>query len=85
MAALDADQVRVGLNGARPNAWASGMAADMGQGRSVYLLPPTWTEERPPLVQTLGPAPLLEVGTRADQDRFQHAWSSTIGQRPDQP
>lgn len=85
MAALDADQVRVAVNGARPNAWASGMLADMGSGLSVYLLPPTWTQQRPPLVRTLDPAPLLEVGTLADQDRFQHAWRSSIGQRPEQP
>lgn len=82
MADLDEDLARIGVNGARPNVWASGMLADMGDGKSVYLLPTAWTPERPPTVPTLAPAPLTEVGTLADQDRFQQAWAATIGQTP---
>jgi len=65
---------RVGLVGARPNAWASGMQRDMGDGRSVYLLSLPRSPGRPPSAPTLDPAPLADVGTIADQDAFQRQW-----------
>jgi hypothetical protein len=36
--ALDLLGIRLGVNGARRDAWASGMQCDMGEGRVVYLL-----------------------------------------------
>jgi hypothetical protein len=35
---LDPLDIRLGVNGARRDAWASGMQCDMGEGRVVYLL-----------------------------------------------
>jgi len=78
MGAAEHDDVRIGVNGARPNAWTSGMLADMGQGRSVYLLPELWTAGRPPMAPTLGAAPMHEVGTVADQDAFQQRWHDSL-------
>jgi hypothetical protein len=34
---LDPLGIRLGVNGARRDAWASGMQCDMGEGRAVYL------------------------------------------------
>jgi hypothetical protein len=70
---LDPLGVHLGVNGARRDAWASGMQCDMGEGRVVYLL----TEgqaSRPEQVSTLGPAPLSEVGTVDDQDQQHEQW-----------
>jgi hypothetical protein len=35
---LDPLGIRLGINGARRDAWASGMQCDIGEGRVVYLL-----------------------------------------------
>jgi hypothetical protein len=35
---MDPLGIRLGVNGARRDAWASGMQSDMGEGRVVYLL-----------------------------------------------
>lgn len=51
-------------NGARRNAWASGMQRDMGRGRVVYLLDDS---RRPPSVPTLGLAPAEQVVTVQEQ------------------
>ncbi len=84
MGAAEHDDVRIGVNGARPNAWPSGMLADMAQGLQVYLLPARRTAERLPTALTLGPAPLPEVGTLAEQDAFQRRWqNSPTGRTPD--
>ncbi len=57
------------------------MLADMAQGRQVYLLPPRWAAGRHPTAVTLGPAPLHQVGTVADQDAFQQRWHDSIPHR----
>jgi len=79
MSHLDPDQVLIGVNGARPDAWPSGMAAQMSGGLIVYLLPPKWTRDRPPTARTLDPAPLAVVGTLTDKDTYRRAWQATIG------
>jgi hypothetical protein len=65
---------RLGVNGARPNAWASGMLRDMAGGQQVYLLSLPRIRERPPTAPTLGDASLSEVGSLAEQDAFQANW-----------
>lgn len=70
---LDRAGVTIGLNGARPNAWASGMQADMGEGLVVYLCE-MGTSGRSPSVRTLDGAPLDAVGSVAEQDEFDAAW-----------
>lgn len=64
---------RIGCNGARLNAWASGMQRDMGLARSVYLVA-MGDSGRPPQVPVFGPAPLSDVSTVAEQDEFIEQW-----------
>ena len=71
---LERSNGRIGVQGALPHAWASGMQRDMGDGRSVYLLSLPRKSGRPPSIRTLDPAPLDEVGTTVDQDDFQRRW-----------
>lgn len=78
---LDAGGLRVGVNGARPNAWSSGMQRDMGLGRMTYLCE-LGDSGGFPMVGTLDPAPLAEVGTVADQDEFHAAWLADRGNAP---
>jgi hypothetical protein len=73
---LDPLGIRLAVNGARRDAWSSGMQRDMGEGRSVYLLT-EGTSGRPPHVSTLGPAPLPDVGTVAEQDEQYRRWLSS--------
>lgn len=75
---LDAHGLRVGVNGARPNAWSSGMQRDMGLGRMTHLCE-LGEFGGMPTVGTLDAAPLAEVGTVADQDEFHAAWLADRG------
>ena len=70
---LDRAGVLIGVNGARPIAWASGMQADMGEGKLVYLCE-MGARGRPPSVGTLDAAPLDSVGSVAEQNEFHTAW-----------
>jgi hypothetical protein len=70
---LDAEGVRLGVNGARPNALCSGMQSDMGEGLVTYLVE-LGVPGRPPEVETLGAAPLNSVGTVAEQDDLKSRW-----------
>jgi hypothetical protein len=70
---LDPLGIRVGVNGARRDAWASGMQCDMGEGRVVYLLKEGQTT-RPEQVSTLALAPLEQVGTVDEQDQQYQRW-----------
>lgn len=70
---LDPLDIRLGVNGARRDAWASGMQCDMGEGRVVYLLVKQQAG-RPEQVSTLGPAPLSHIGTVEDQDQQHEQW-----------
>jgi hypothetical protein len=70
---LDPLGIRLGVNGARRDAWASGMQCDMGEGHVVYLLAEELAS-RPEQVSTLGPAPLSRVGTVHDQDQQHEQW-----------
>lgn len=70
---LDPLDLRLGVNGARRNAWASGMQRDMAEGRVVYLLVEGRTG-RPEQVSTLGSAPASHVGTVEDQDQHHEQW-----------
>jgi hypothetical protein len=70
-ARLDNDEILLGCNGARANAWASGMQRDMGEGKTVYLCSLD-RRGRPPVARTLDPAPLDEVATISEQDELAH-------------
>lgn len=70
---LDPLGIRLAVNGARPDAWASGMQCDMGEGRVVYLLV-KGKAGRPEQVSTLRSVPVSHVGTVDDQDRHHDQW-----------
>jgi hypothetical protein len=70
---LDAEHIAIGVNGARPNAWSSGMQRDMGEGLVTYLCE-LGRPGRPETVGTLDAAPLSAVGTVAQQDEFHARW-----------
>jgi len=71
---LDPLGIRIGVVGALPHAWASGMLRDMVGARRCYLLTIPQPPGRPPLVATLSPVPVDQVGTVAEQDEFQTRW-----------
>lgn len=64
-------------NGARRNAWSSGMQRDMGQGLFVYLLSLPRTP-KPPQVRTLDPAPPSQVVSAAEQQAWYRAWLASF-------
>ena len=70
---LDPLGIRLGVNGARRDAWASGMQCDMGEGRAVYLLA-EGQAGRPEQVSTLGDTPVSHAGTVDDQDQQYERW-----------
>lgn len=71
--ALDPLGIRLGVNGARRDAWASGMQCDMGEGRVVYLLAEGQTG-RLEQVSTLGRTAMEHVGTLEEQDQHYARW-----------
>ncbi len=70
---LDPLGIRLGVNGARRDAWASGMQCDMGEGRVVYLLV-EGQASRPEQVSTLGHTSISHVGTVSDQEEQHERW-----------
>jgi hypothetical protein len=58
---------RILCQGARPDAWASGMARDMGAGLKVYIMTPDDPNGWNHLVRTFDEATEAEVGTLEEQ------------------
>jgi hypothetical protein len=76
------DGVQICCNGARRNAWSSGMQRDMGAGFSTYLLRLGSPGERPESVATLAPAPAAEVATVEEQRAFHEEWLGELRAEP---
>ena len=72
------DGVQICCNGARRNAWSSGMQRDMAMGFSTYLLRLGEHNERPPSARTLEPAPAADVTTVAEQMAFHEQWLAEL-------
>jgi hypothetical protein len=72
------DGVQICCNGARRNAWSSGMQRDMGEGVTTYLLRLGEHQERPESVRTLDPAPAADVTTVAEQVEFHERWLAEL-------
>jgi hypothetical protein len=72
--------VRLCCNGARRDAWASGMQRDMGRGTSVYLLADVPRGTRPPQVDTLGSAPADAVVSVQEQRAWHSDWLESRGE-----
>ncbi|GAA0793835.1 hypothetical protein [Spirilliplanes yamanashiensis] len=70
---LEAERIQLCCNGARRNAWSSGMQQDMGRGHSVYLLEENQSGE-PTEVRTLDPAPGDQVVTVLEQRTWYADW-----------
>jgi hypothetical protein len=66
--------LRLCCNGARRDAWASGMQRDMGMGTWVYLLTDVDPGQRPPQVRTLDPAPAESVVSVQEQRAWHADW-----------
>jgi hypothetical protein len=72
------DGVQLCCNGARRNAWSSGMQRDMGEGVTTYLLRLGEHQEPPESVRTLDPAPAADVTTVAEQLAFHEEWLAEL-------
>jgi hypothetical protein len=70
---LDAEEILLCCNGARGNAWASGMQRDMGEGFVVHLLDYD-RPGKPPVVHTLDDAPCDQIVTVDEQKAFYSGW-----------
>jgi hypothetical protein len=70
---LDPLGIRLGVNGARRDSWASGMQCDMGEGRVVYILR-EGQPGRPAQVPTLGTTALADIGTVKEQEEQYALW-----------
>jgi len=78
---LDPLGVKLLVNGARRDVWASGMARDMGAGLRVYLTGGAKPAER--LVDLLDPCDAALVGTVEEQDDFFCEWSGWSPSTPE--
>ena len=70
---LDHLGVKLLVNGARRDVWASGMARDMGAGLKVYVTGGAKPAEH--LVELMDPCAAALVGTVEEQDEFYFEWS----------
>ena len=66
-------------NGARTDAWATGMQRDMGEGLVCYLLPLPRQARRPQQVSIFGVALVEHVGTLAEQEDHYQRWLVSAG------
>lgn len=71
---VEPNGVQLCCNGARRNAWSSGMQRDMDEGSTTYLLRLGEHGARPRSVRTLDPAPGNDVTTVAEQVAFHEEW-----------
>jgi hypothetical protein len=76
--ALEPSDVRLCCNGARVDAWASGMARDMGGGEKAYILHMSRRAQLSDLVSIFDPAPVETVGTVDEQEAYAHRWMDQV-------
>jgi hypothetical protein len=69
--------LRLCCNGARRDAWSSGMQRDMVGGQSVYLLDSVPSGRRPLQVETLGTTPPASSVLVAEQEAWHQEWIDT--------
>jgi hypothetical protein len=70
--------VRLHVWGASRNVWPSGMARDMGLGRSAYRMQMGKPAERTDLVNVFATGPGIEPVTIAEQESFKDEWFASI-------
>ena len=71
---LEKDGAKILCNGARIDAYPSGMARDMARGRKVYLLRMGERARLEDLVNTFDEAPIDKLGSVADQREYYLSW-----------
>ena len=76
---LEKDGARILCNGARTDAYPSGMARDMARGRRVYLLRMGARARPEDLVDTFDEAPLDKLGSVPDQREYYLNWIKSCG------
>ena len=74
---LEETGLKLCCNGARTDAWASGMQRDMGEGLVCYLLSLPRQAGRPQTVSIFGSAPVDSVGTVAEQEVHYQRWAAS--------
>jgi hypothetical protein len=71
---LEPEGVALCCNGARRDAGVTGLLADMGEGRRVYLLDGIDGPQRPPIADTLAPVPCDVVVSVDEQLTWLDDW-----------
>ena len=66
------------VNGARRNAWPSGMGRDMGGGRLAYLLVLGQHDQKPALVDIFEAADEADLSVVEDQRAFFDSWIAEV-------
>jgi hypothetical protein len=72
---LEPDGWRIAVQGARLDTYPSGMARDMGGGKSVYVMRPGQHQvAAADLVKTLSDAPVEQLATVPEQEAYVNNW-----------
>lgn len=71
----------IAVQGARRDAYPSGMARDMGGGMKIYVMCPGRAASMDDLVETLADAPVEQLSTVADQRAYWEAWLAELTSR----
>lgn len=74
---------KVLCNGARFDAYPSGMGRSMGRGRKIYLLTHGEQARRTNLVDIFDYAAPEQVGSNEEQDRYYKGWINSLGNEKD--
>jgi hypothetical protein len=78
---LEPDGLMVAVQGARRDAYPSGMARDMGGGMQVYIMRPGLRGRREDLVKTLDDASPDQIATVDEQQESAEAWRAEQGKQ----
>jgi hypothetical protein len=76
---LERQGIKVLCNGARIDAWVSGLASQMSAGGAVYLVKVGQPASPNDVVPLFGPTPAEFVGTVAEQRAYQEQWWASLG------
>lgn len=75
---VDPKGLRLLVNGARRDTWASGMSRSMGGGREAYVLQLGRPSQMEHLVNIFDPAPESEIASVDQQQAFMREWMESI-------
>jgi hypothetical protein len=75
---VEPEGIQLCCQGARRDAWSSGMQRDMGKGLNVYLLEGVPAGQRPPVARTLSPVAAELAVTVDDQLAWHQRWLASL-------